>query len=92
MTVNSIFFVPTFILNRCVFQLYIRYVLWVPDLIADLKDASKEPEYKAVIVYIMLCMLLGDALNFWWSWLIIKQIRRIIKGDPNANSTFSSED
>ena len=51
-----------------------------------------ELAYKLLLVELFLAVLLNVALNFWWSWLIVKQvIRTVTRGEDNEFSVDSRE-
>ena len=48
--------------------------------------------YKVILVETALAVMINVVLNFYWSFLIIKQLYRIIKGGSKANnSAFCNE-
>ena len=46
-----------------------------------------ELAYKLLLVELLLAVLINVVLNFWWSWLIMKQvIRTITRGEDKEFS------
>ena len=48
--------------------------------------------YKAILVEMAVAVLINVALNFWWSFLIIRQVYRLIKGGLGADATYAGDD
>ena len=47
--------------------------------------------YKVILVEMALAVLINVVLNFYWSFLIIKQLYRLIKGGSKADNSFGNE-
>ena len=51
-----------------------------------------EIAYKCLLVFFALAILSNVVLNYIWSWLIVKQLIRIITRGSEADTGFSNED
>ena len=83
--INTMFLFVTFIFGRVLVQAYLVYyyaIDWVSMMLAK-EDVSLV--YKAVLVEMSICVLLNVGLNFWWSYLILKQVYRVIFKGPEAD-------
>ena len=91
--VNSVFLATTFIAGRCFFQLYI--ILWFAcDWIYNLLVVQEGVPllYQIIVIEMALATTIAVILNLYWSWLIIKQLIRILQRKPETSFTGTVED
>lgn len=90
-TLNTVLLAVTFIFGRVFFQIYVVIFYGSPWLRnALLTSGSYDKTYKAVLATFALSVFVNMILNFYWSWLIIKQILRMITRGFSSDTAYSN--
>lgn len=48
--------------------------------------------YKVILIEMAVAVLINVILNFWWSYLIIRQVYRLLIKGPDADKDFAGDD
>ena len=48
--------------------------------------------YKVILVEMALAVCINVVLNFYWSFLIIRQVYRLILGGPTADNSYAGNE
>ena len=75
------------------FQLYI-IIFFAVDWVLDFYFGSKEQplDYKIIVLSFVISTIIAVVLNLYWTYLIIVQIIRIFKREPETSFTGTVED
>ena len=90
--VNTILLFIFFIFGRVFFQAYVIWAFaidWIADMWFDKKDVSTV--YKLVLLEMAIAVAINVVLNFYWSYLIIRQVYRMIFVGPEADKDFAGD-
>ena len=72
------------------FQAYLIYMYaadWLIKTFAEKEGVSTV--YKVILIEMALAVLINVVLNFYWSYLIIMGLYRILFKGPDADKTFT---
>ena len=89
MAINTAFLFFTFLLGRVFVQVYLIYfyaIDWISDTWFEREGVPLA--YKIILIEMAAAVMVNVVLNFWWSWLIIRQALRLIRGGQRADETF----
>ena len=78
-TINTVLLAVFFIFGRVILQAYCIIAFdidWISNMMFHKEGVSTA--YKIVLVEMSAAILINVALNFFWSWLIIRQVLRIV--------------
>ena len=91
---NTVLLFITFIFGRVFVQAYLLYEfagVWLYETWFVREGVPMA--YKVILIEMAVAVLINVALNFYWSYLIVRQLFRLILGGSKANETFDgSED
>lgn len=78
--VNQVFTVVTFLFGRTVFQLYVLLFYCIPfGYQKYVVEAETMPiAYKILLGEFFFCVAVNIALNFLWSWILVKKLVRVL--------------
>ena len=91
--INTMFLAVTFIFGRVCVQAYLLTAFaaeWISNEWFVKEDVRLV--YKIILIEMFLAVLTNVALNFYWSFLIIRQVVRLIVGGNKADKTFGGDD
>ena len=89
MVLNTVFLFITFLFGRVFVQAYLIWEFAIEWITQTWFEKEGVPlAYKIILIEMALAVLINVALNFWWSWLIVRQAIRLIKGGQKADETF----
>ena len=89
MAINTLFLFVTFLFGRVFVQAYLiwEYAIdWISQTWFETDGVLLA--YKIILVEMALAVLINVVLNFYWSFLIVSQAIRLIKGGQKADETF----
>ena len=86
MAINTVFLFFTFLLGRVFVQSYLIWEYAIDWISQTLFEKDGVPLiYKIILVEMALAVLVNVALNFYWSYLILSQAIRLIRGGQKAD-------
>ena len=89
MAINTAFLFFTFLFGRVFVQAYLIWEYAIDWISQTWFETDGVPlAYKIILVEMALAVLVNVALNFYWSFLIVRQAIRLIKGGQKADETF----
>uniref|UniRef100_A0A7S3I6F3 TLC domain-containing protein n=1 Tax=Favella ehrenbergii TaxID=182087 RepID=A0A7S3I6F3_9SPIT len=91
-TVNTVLLFVTFIFGRVVMQVYLVLFFAVDWVAMTLQKDDVPLLYKAFLIEMSAAVLINVALNFFWSYLIVAQLVRIIRQGNEAETSFEGGD
>ena len=90
--VNSVLLLVTFILGRVFFQLFVFICYGAPFLVEVFTVQKDVPQFFMVTdIMFLLSFILNCCLNFYWAWLIIKQVYRMITRGTKSDEEYSPD-
>ena len=91
-TITLFFF---FVFGRVLVQIYVVVFYNIPWLMMMwFEKAGVETGYKVLLLEFFIAVLINVCLNFWWTWLIVKQVYRTLtrQGDKGFDPDNVVED
>ena len=86
MAINTVFLFFTFLLGRVFVQSYLIWEYAIDWISQTWFEKDGVPlVYKIILVEMALAVLVNVALNFYWSYLILSQAIRLIRGGQKAD-------
>ena len=91
--INTVFLFVTFIFGRVVVQFYLLYFYGIDWLYKMFFEKVDVPTlYKVFLFEMFLAVSVNVVLNFYWSFLILRQLWRVLTRGPNADKNFTGDE
>ena len=81
----------TFLGGRTVFQIYVGLKYMTPWVYETMTKSTLEPLYKGLLILFVISVLINLVLNLFWSWLIVKQLIRIITRGSQVDKVYAAD-
>ncbi len=88
-SVNTLLLCFTFLGGRTVFQIYVGMKYMTPWIYSTMLEDTQEPVYKGLLILFVISVAINLCLNLFWSWLIVKQVVRIITRGSQVDKNFA---
>ena len=83
----------TFISGRFFFLAYLMIVFGLPFFLETLfLKEGVSFAYKLLMAEFSFAVMINVLLNFYWSFLIIRQLYRLIRGNKNAGESYAGNE
>ena len=91
-SLNTLLLAIFFIFGRVFFQAYILWyyqIDWLENMWFEKEGVPMV--YKIILVEMFAAVLINVALNFYWSWLILSQVWRVITKGNAADKSYGGK-